>query len=105
MSNRSQRHRLETHPGSNPTQIIATTCSPATAAESTTITTLTVDGQGFRAGDVIYFDGVACTTAYVSATRLTAASVATGATARTVQVTVRRSTGAFISNGVSFVVT
>lgn len=57
---------------------LATGLSPTSAANGTGVT-LTVNGQYFRSGAVVYYDGVAQPTTFVSATQLTATIANVGA--------------------------
>jgi len=74
--------------GTNPAPAI-TSLSPASATAGGAPFTLTVNGTGFVNGAVVNFNGAAKTTAFVSATQVTAAILAADiATAATVNVTV-----------------
>jgi hypothetical protein len=84
-----------------------TTLAPATVTAGTGATTLTVNGTNFINGSVVNFNGAAKTTTFVSATKVTAALLASDvATAGTFGVTVTNPTpGGGTSNSVNFVVT
>jgi len=74
--------------GTNPAPAI-TSLSPVSATAGGAPFTLTVNGTGFVNGAVVNFNGAAKTTAFVSATQVTAAILAADiATAATVNVTV-----------------
>jgi hypothetical protein len=78
--------------------------SPAGVASGSGAFTLTVNGTGFATGAVVKWNGLARTTAFVSATKLTAAVLATDvAAAGTFPITV--TVGTQVSSAVSFTVT
>src|SRR6202042_688096 len=69
-----------------------TSLSPTSATAGGAAFTLTVNGTGFVSGSVVKFNGTAKTTAFVSATQVTAAiTPADIATAGTLNVTVTNS--------------
>ncbi len=71
-----------------------TSLAPASTTAGSAAFTLTVNGQNFKSGAVVQWNGSARTTTFVSATQLTAAILATDvAAAGTAQVTVSASTG------------
>src|SRR5216683_2229598 len=79
--------------GTNPAPVI-TTLSPTSATAGGAAFTLTLNGTGFVNGAVVNFNGAAKTTAFVSATQVTAAILAADiATAATVNVTVTNQIG------------
>jgi hypothetical protein len=65
-----------------------TSLSPASTASGTGTIALTVNGTGFTRASVVYVNGVAQTTTYVSSTQLTVAAAPKKATAGTLPVTV-----------------
>jgi redox-regulated HSP33 family molecular chaperone len=89
----------------NPTPVL-TSLSPASATAGSAAFTLTVNGTGFASGAVVKFNGAARTTAYVSATQLTAAILASDiASVGTPTVTVTNPTpGGGISNSLTFTI-
>jgi len=90
--------------GSGVAAITITSLSPSTAAAGGQAFTLTVNGSGFATGAVVKWNGIARTTAFVSATKLTAAILASDiATAGAYPVTV--TSGGTTSNAVNFTVT
>jgi YVTN family beta-propeller protein len=85
----------------------STLISPTSAAAGGPAFTLTITGTNFVGGSVVQWNGVALTTAFVSATQLTAAVPASDiATAGTASVTVFNSTpGGGNSGGLTFTIT
>jgi hypothetical protein len=83
---------------------VITSLSPSSAAAGGSAFTLTVNGTGFATGAVVKWNGNARTTAFVSATKVTAAILEGDiASAGTFPVTV--TSGGATSNAVSFTVT
>ncbi len=88
--------------GSGAVPNIATLSPPSTPAGSTGFT-LTVNGSNFGTGSIVYFNGAAQATMYVSANQVTAAITATEvANAATVPVYVH--SGIYNSNTVNFTI-
>jgi hypothetical protein len=83
---------------------VLTSLSPSTAAAGGAAFALTVNGTGFATGAVVKWNGQARTTAFVSATKLTAAILASdSATAWTCPITVV--SGGSTSNSLNFTAT
>jgi Concanavalin A-like lectin/glucanases superfamily/Domain of unknown function (DUF1929)/IPT/TIG domain len=90
---------------SDPTAPTLTTLSPSSVATGGGDFTLTVTGSNFVSGSVVQWNGQARTTAFLSATQLTASISASDiAAAGTASVTVRNPNGA-ISNALTFTIT
>jgi len=86
------------------TSVTITSISPTTAVQGSGALTLTVNGTGFATGAVVYWNGSARTTAFVSATKVTAAILATDlTTVGSFPITVK--VGTVTSNSVNFAVT
>ena len=92
-----------TAPGANPPTV--TVLQPATIVAGSSAFTLTVTGTNFVSGSAVSFNGGAATTAFVSATQLTAAIPASAVTtAGTVPVTVTNPSNGGTSGAINFTI-
>jgi hypothetical protein len=84
---------------------VISSLSPSTVVNGSGAFTLTVNGTGFATGDTVKWNGNARTTTYASATKLTAAILATDVAAAGTDAVTVVSTTTGTSNSVNFAVT